>query len=69
MNKRYIPIEELLPHSEGSRYKLTMLAAKRALQLSDGARPLAERVSEKPLDNAIQEIFAGKVNVKSTQGK
>jgi len=67
MKRRYIPIEELLPYSEGSRYKLTMLAAKRALQLSDGAKGLAEKIGEKALDNAMQEIFVGKVRVKATK--
>jgi DNA-directed RNA polymerase omega subunit len=63
-----IPLEELLPASGGSRFKLTLLAAKRALDLSDGAKLLTERVSEKPLDNAIQEIFDGKVKVKAVKG-
>ena len=62
--RKYIPLEELLPASEGSRYKLTLLASKRALELSDGAAALVAKVSEKDLDNAIQEIFAGKVRVK-----
>jgi DNA-directed RNA polymerase omega subunit len=62
-----IPLEELLPASGGSRFKLTLLAAKRALELADGAKLLVERVSEKPLDNAIMEIFAGKVRAKKTK--
>ena len=67
MKTQNIPLEELLPASGGSRFKLTLLAAKRALELSDGAKMLVERVSEKCLDNAIQEIFAGKVRVKAVK--
>lgn len=69
MKKQHIPIEELLPAAEGSRFKLTLLASKRALELADGAKLLSERVSEKCLDNAIQEIFAGKVRVKHVNVK
>jgi len=62
-----IPLEELLPYSNGSRFTLALLAAKRALELSDGAKMLVERTSEKCLDNAIQEIFAGKIRAKKTK--
>lgn len=67
MKAQQIPLEELLPASGGSRFKLTLLAAKRALELADGAKLLVERTSEKCLDNAIQEIFAGKVRVKAVK--
>jgi DNA-directed RNA polymerase omega subunit len=69
VKQQNIPLEELLPASGGSRFKLTLLASKRALELADGAKLLVERVGEKPLDNAIQEIFAGKVKVKAKAEK
>jgi DNA-directed RNA polymerase omega subunit len=61
----YIPIEELLGASKGSVYKLTMLAAKRSLQIADGDKPLVESAGDdKPLDTALREIKEGKIRMK-----
>ncbi len=66
----YIPIEKLLKASEGSIYKLTMLAAKRSLQIADGDKPLAESAGDdKPLDTALREIEKGKIKIKSESEK
>jgi DNA-directed RNA polymerase subunit omega len=53
--------EELLGGT-GSVYKLVILAARRALELSEGAPALVEADSkEKPLVVALREIAEGKV--------
>lgn len=44
-----------------SRYTLVMLAAKRSRQLVDGANPLIQTLSTKPVSIAIEEIIQGKV--------
>jgi len=59
-----IPLEDLLEASNDSIYMLTILAAKRAMALTDGEKPLIEKPTEKVLDNALREIEAGKVKVK-----
>lgn len=59
-----IPLEKLLEASDGSIYKITILAAKRAITLTDGEKPLLEKPGEKVLDNALKEIRNGKIKVK-----
>jgi len=61
MNETYIPLEKLIPVTNGSIYKLTLLVAKRALQLADGDKPMVEKPGEKMLDNALREIVDGKI--------
>jgi len=65
MNEKYAPLEKLMASSNGSIFKLTILAAKRALQLADGTKPLIEKPSEKVLDNVLEEILEGKIKVKA----
>lgn len=59
-----IPLETLLEASEGSIYKITILAAKRAISLTDGEKSLLDKPGEKVLDNALREIKDGKIKVK-----
>ena len=59
-----IPLEKLLEASGGSIYKITILAAKRAIVLADGEKPLIDKPGEKVLDNALNEIRTGKIKVK-----
>lgn len=47
-----------------SRYTLVMLTAKRARQIVDGAEPLIETQSTKPVTIAIEEILERKVKYK-----
>lgn len=65
-----MPIETLL-EKVGSTYKLVILAARRALELNDGAPPLIETDSKKkPLVVALEEIAAGKISTRpKKQGK
>ena len=65
-----LPIEELLPKAGYSMYKLVSMAAKRALELSDGRRCLAENsTTEKFTTMALEEIFQGKIEVKGASNK
>lgn len=63
----YQPIEELLPKSGYSIYKLARLAAVRAIQLADGSPKLIDNVAAdtKTPTIALDEIRAGKVVIKS----
>ena len=57
----YVPLEPLLAKI-GSIYKLVTLAARRALELNDGAPRLIEtELKHKPSTVALEEIAAGKV--------
>lgn len=67
----YQPIEELLPKSDNSIYKLVRLAAKRSLELADGSPKLIDGVSvdAKTPTIALDEIRAGKVVLGSVAAK
>jgi DNA-directed RNA polymerase subunit K/omega len=67
MKRMYVPLEELLSTSQNSVFKLTMLMSKRGMQIAEGSKLLVERVSEKPLDNALIEILNRKVRVKDVK--
>lgn len=58
----YIPTEELIK-KVGSVYKLTILAARRAQQLNDGAPKLVESQASKISTIALEEISQGKVKL------
>jgi len=64
MNEKYIPLEKLLEATGGSIFKLTVLAAKRALELAENAKPLVDKPKEKFLDTALYEILEGKIKAK-----
>ncbi|MCF7870656.1 MAG: DNA-directed RNA polymerase subunit omega [Candidatus Omnitrophica bacterium] len=57
----YIPREKLLGATNGSIYKLTALAAKRAMLLAGGEKSLVEKRTEKLLDIALEEIAQKKI--------
>ena len=60
-----IPIEELLPRSNGSVYGLVIMASMRALELADGKPPLVEGLNtDKITSIALEEILKGKVECK-----
>ena len=62
--------QEKLMERVGSAYKLVILAARRALELSNGAARLVEASSkEKPLIVALREIAEGKVSIKTSKKK
>jgi DNA-directed RNA polymerase subunit omega len=55
-----VPIEDLLKRC-GSVYRLVILAAKRAKELSEGSPPLIETPHRKATSVALDEILNGKV--------
>jgi DNA-directed RNA polymerase omega subunit len=63
--KTLIPFEKLLEKAGPSKYKLVILAARRALELSEGHPRLIEADSKtKPSIVALREIAEGKVTYK-----
>ena len=61
----YPPIEELLPKSGMSIYKLIRMASQRAMELADGKKPLIELpANTKTATLALEEIKAGMVVLK-----
>mgnify|MGYP001608638448 CR=1 FL=1 len=61
----YIELEKLLDKSDGSVYKLVILASKRALEIAEGQPKLVEAHSSiKPSTVALYEIGEGKVHSK-----
>lgn len=60
----YQPLEELLPKSGYSNYKLCRMAADRALELGNGKKALIYApLNQKLATTALEEIRAGKVVV------
>jgi DNA-directed RNA polymerase subunit omega len=53
-------IEDLLAHVD-SKYRLVIIAAKRAKQLARGAAPLVDTRSFKPIYMAMDEVTSGKL--------
>lgn len=50
-----------------NRYSLIVLTAKRSRELIDGARPLVDMDSTKPVTIAINEINEGKITYESVK--
>jgi len=62
--------ERLLDKSQGSIYKLVILASKRALELADGQpRLVSDDLSTKPSTVALHEIAEGKIESKKAKAK
>jgi DNA-directed RNA polymerase subunit omega len=55
-----LPIEDLMEHVD-SKYRLVIVAAKRAKQLGRGAASLIQSRSVKPTYQALEEMAAGKL--------
>ena len=62
----YVALEKLVDKSNGSVYKLVVLASKRALELAEGQPKLLKDINSavKPSTVALKEIVAGKVKIK-----
>src|SRR5512138_3312816 len=56
-----VPIEDLMEHVD-SKYRLVIVAAKRAKQVNRGAAPPVQTRSVKPTYQALEEISTGKLN-------
>ena len=64
----YLPREKIFKNGD-SIYKVTLLAAKRAIELSNGAQKLVETNSKKSSTIALEEISQGKVKYKVKEEK
>ncbi len=61
----YHSLEELLPRSGHSIYRLVRMAAMRAMEISDGHPCLIKNpASNKPTTMALEEIAQGKIEMK-----
>ena len=60
---KYIPLEEVVDKANGSLYKLVIMAARRALELSEGAEVLTESAKrvERPTVKALIEIRENRI--------
>jgi len=56
----YMPVEKIFKRSD-SIYKITILAARRAVELSNGAKQLINTTTSKLSTIALEEIAAGQV--------
>ncbi|OGX17515.1 MAG: DNA-directed RNA polymerase subunit omega [Omnitrophica WOR_2 bacterium RBG_13_44_8b] len=66
----YVELENMLDKSEGSIYKLVILASNRALEIAEGQPKLvAVNPSVKPSTVALYEIAQGKVKAKIIKPK
>jgi len=59
----YMPREKIFKNGD-SIYKITLIAAKRAIELNNGANKLIETDSVKFSTIALQEISQGKIKYK-----
>ncbi|MBP7215689.1 MAG: DNA-directed RNA polymerase subunit omega [Candidatus Omnitrophica bacterium] len=58
----YVALEKLLDKSNGSIYKLVIMAARRALEIAEGQPKMVQMApSSKPSTVALHEIAEGKV--------
>lgn len=62
------PLEQLLTHVD-SKYRLVIIAAKRAKQLMRGAEPLIAPKSNKPTYVALEEMGAGRLTYAAKPGE
>ena len=61
----YLARENFLDKTNGSVYKLVVLASKRALEIAEGQPKLvAASSSAKPYEVALDEIASGKISFK-----
>ena len=62
----YVPLENIIDKSNGSIYKLVILASRRALEIAEGQPKLVAMDSSiKPSTIALHEIAEGKVFIAS----
>ena len=66
----YIPIEKLLKQTNGSMYKLVILASQRALELGVGSEKLVDAAPNAKLTSiALKEIEENKILIKVKKEK
>ncbi len=62
----HVALEDLLDKTD-SIYKLTVLAARRALELNMGVPKLIETTDKNPIIVALEEIAEGKISYKDAK--
>ncbi|MBU1912424.1 MAG: DNA-directed RNA polymerase subunit omega [Candidatus Omnitrophica bacterium] len=60
----YMPVEKIFKGSD-SIYKITILAARRAVELNNGAKKLIETNTTRFSTIALEEVAAGKITYKT----
>lgn len=58
-----VTVEDCLTEDIDNRFRLVLLAAKRARQIESGAKPLVEEENDKPTVLALREIAAGEIGI------
>ncbi len=56
-----------IPENVGSKYRFIIIAAERAKQLQNNAKPKVKTKSTKPAFIAMREVEAGLINFELTQ--
>ena len=46
-----------------SRYSIVLATSKRARQIIDGSKPLVRSSCDKPLSNAVEELYKSKIKI------
>ncbi len=64
----YMPVEKIFKGSD-SIYKITILAARRAVELSNGSKKLIETNTTRFSTIALEEMAAGKIKYKLKETK
>lgn len=64
----YVPRESIFKDGD-SIFKVTLIAARRAIELNNGAKKLIETVTKKFSTIALEEISQGKVRYKVKEEK
>lgn len=62
VNKEVEPGEQKVVNS---RYSIVLATSKRARQIIDGSEPMVRAKCEKPLSQAIEELYQSKVKIAS----
>ena len=66
----YVALEKLLDKTNGSIYKLVILASKRALEIAEGQPKLVDiNSATKPSTIALHEIADNKIQFRKTKPK
>ena len=61
--------KQILKEEGDSKYTMVMVVAKRARQLVDGAKPMVETKSNKPVTIALEELLEDKIEYSSVDSK
>lgn len=60
VNSEVEPGEEKVVNS---RYSIVLATSKRARQIIDGSKPIVRSSCDKPLSNAVEELYQSKIKI------